>query len=253
MELTILTLAAIAAAAIAARLCYVWFWTHTTVFDFQTGLLFTDGRFTRLLEAGRHRRRLRRTSVRIIDRRPLLVTVPGQDVLTRDKINVRISLALRYGVADPLKVETASVNHQSELYTRAQLILRARIADLALDEVLEARSAFDAALAADVAPEAEALGLELHSIAIRDIMLPGNLKRAYSGILEARKEAERLLETARGEQAVLRSLANSSKSYAANPGLLQARIIQALAAGGNSIVFSADPTQPVTVKPKGKG
>ena len=71
-------------------------------------------------------------------------------------------------------------------------------------------------------------------------MLPTNIKKAFSGILEEQKEAQRQLEKARGEQAVLRKLANVSGLYDVNPMLPQARLIQALSAGNNSVVFNAD-------------
>jgi hypothetical protein len=71
-------------------------------------------------------------------------------------------------------------------------------------------------------------------------MLPANLKRAFAGVLEAQKEAQRQLEKARGEQAVLRNLANSSAMYASNPMLLQARLVQVLDGGNNNVVFKTD-------------
>ena len=71
-------------------------------------------------------------------------------------------------------------------------------------------------------------------------MLPANLKKAFSGIIEAKKEAQTQLEKARGDQAVLRNLANAAGLYDANPQLLQARIIQTLANGNNTIVFGAN-------------
>ncbi len=235
-----------------------WLWarqniTTATVYSWQTALRFTDGAFDGLLAPGRYRHLKRRTTLRIVDTRKQLVTIPGQEILTRDNINIRITLVAGFSIDDPVKALTEVANYHTDFYMRAQLVLRARISDLTLDDVLVARAAFDEILLADAQPEAEALGLSLHSLAIKDIMLPGNLKRAYAGVLEAKKEAERLLENARGETAVLRSLANSSKAYAGNPTLLQARIIQSLGSGGNSIVFAADPAQPVTVRPKGKG
>lgn len=80
-------------------------------------------------------------------------------------------------------------------------------------------------------------------------MLPANLKKAFSGILEARKESQTQLEKARGEQAVLRNLANAAGLYETNPQLLQARIIQTLANGNNTIVFGAEE-KPVVTKAK---
>ena len=109
-----------------------------------------------------------------------------------------------------------------------------------LDQLLEKKSALDAKLFEKMLVAAEDLGVTMATLAIRDVMLPANLKRAFAGALEAQKDAQRQLEVARGEQAVLRSLANSAKLYESNPSLLQARVIQALSNGNNSIVFGAD-------------
>lgn len=69
--------------------------------------------------------------------------------------------------------------------------------------------------------------MEVEKAMIRDVILPAALKKAYSGAVEARKHAEREMEIARGEQAVLRKLANLTKMLADNPGLLQLRTLQA--------------------------
>ena len=79
-------------------------------------------------------------------------------------------------------------------------------------------------------------------------MLPNNLKRAYAGVLEAQKEAERRLEQARGEQAVVRSLANTARMLGENPALVQARMLQALDTGGNTLVFGSTDLATLTQK-----
>lgn len=83
-------------------------------------------------------------------------------------------------------------------------------------------------------------------------MLPANLKKAFAGILEAKKEAQKQLEKARGEQAVLRNLANSSAMFDGNPMLLQARIIQSLSNGNNTVIFNA-PDNDIVVPKKVSG
>src|SRR4051812_50217013 len=73
---------------------------------------------------------------------------------------------------------------------------------------------------------------------VRDIMVPTELKRAFAGIVAARREGEAALERARGETAALRSLANAGRLVEDNPGLLQLRILQQLgASSGNTIML----------------
>jgi hypothetical protein len=73
---------------------------------------------------------------------------------------------------------------------------------------------------------------------VRDVMVPSELKRAYAGIVAARREGEAALERARGEQAALRALANAGRLLEASPGLLQLRVIQQVgASSGNTIML----------------
>jgi regulator of protease activity HflC (stomatin/prohibitin superfamily) len=187
----------------------VLFWrsfAQEAVFGHQRGLLYRNGRLQKEVGPARHRflKAFGRLDIYDVRRQPLILA--GQEILTRDNISARVSL----------------------------------VGALSLEELLTKRGDLDAGLLADVAEKAKALGFELPALAIRDVMLPANLKRALAGVLEAKKHAERNLEKARGEQAVLRSLANSSKIYDGYPALLQARRIEAMAQGKNSIIFGGE-------------
>ena len=221
------------------------------VYDFQTALLYHNGRFVRLLEPGAYFLFKPVHRVEIADTRRALVTVPGQEILTRDLVNLRLSLSCGYRLADPVKALRDWSGHLPEFYNACQLAMRENVAALTLDELLQNRAETDARLFEAIAAKAGDYGLEVERVAVRDIMLPGSLKRAYAGVLEARKEAERRLEEARGEQAVLRSLANAARMYADNPALVQARVIQALDKGGNTVVFGADAENVPPAKSKG--
>ncbi|MCC2096264.1 MAG: slipin family protein [Hyphomicrobiales bacterium] len=222
--------------------------TFQTVFDFQKGLLYRRGVFTQTLEPGRYFVLVPRDTIEIFDIRKTMLSIPGQEILTKDKINIKLSLSGHYSIADPLKTKQSSQYFISELYNDAQMLLRDKVSGVTLDELLEGRAAIDASLLEGMQDNADSLGLTLSALAIKDIILPANLKRAYAGVIEAQKEAQRQLEKARGEQAVLRSLANSSRMYDNNPSLMQARIVQSLAEGRNTVVFNADGTAVATSK-----
>jgi regulator of protease activity HflC (stomatin/prohibitin superfamily) len=85
---------------------------------------------------------------------------------------------------------------------------------------------------------AATLGLRLLEIEVRDLMLPGDLKRAFAQSITAQKESLASLERARGETASLRSLANAARLMREHPGLLQLRAIQAIESSkGNTITL----------------
>lgn len=213
---------------------------QVTVFEYQKGLLYRNGSFEKTLTTGQYYFFAPRTEVEIYDIRSTQLTIPGQEILTKDKISVKVTLSGNYTIADPLKAKQISQYYMSDVYSEAQSAVRDAVAAVSLDELLEDRTKIDAQIFSEMKKKADALGLDLTALAIRDIILPANLKRAFAGVLEAQKEAQKQLEKARGEQAVLRSLANSSKMYDNNPSLLQARVLQSLADGKNTIVFGAD-------------
>ncbi|HEX2591388.1 MAG TPA: slipin family protein [Rhizomicrobium sp.] len=212
----------------------------TTIYEYQRGIFYRNGAITAVRGAGRYRYLKSMTDVQIVDVRKTLMGLPGQEILTKDNVNLKISLVGFYEVTDPVRALHSSQSFQSDLYSLAQIALRDLVAQTTMDELLESKSELDAKLQTAVADGAASLGIMVSQLAVKDIMLPPNLKRAFSAVLEAKREAQRQLEQARGEQAVLRSLANSSGMYEGNPALLQARLVQALSTGNNSIVFGAD-------------
>lgn len=220
---------------------YLWLrlLASVTIYEFQKGLLYRRGSFVKLLGAGKHYYMRTRSVIEVMDMRKSLVTLPGQEVLTKDNINIKITLAGFYEISDPVRAKHLSSNYLAEFYSLSQILLRDLVSAVTLDALLEKKGEIDTQLLAGITGKAAALGLHVSALSIKDIMLPANLKKAFSGVLEAQKEAQRQLEKARGEQAVLRNLANSSSLYENNPMLLQARLVQALSGGNNSIVFGA--------------
>ncbi|TAL27987.1 MAG: slipin family protein [Alphaproteobacteria bacterium] len=231
---------------------YSKLFSKIVVYEFQKGLLYRKGTFVKLLGAGRYRFLKANTDIQVVDIRRALLSMPGQEILTKDNIGLKLSLCGFFEVTDPVKAKHQSQNYLNEFYNHAQIALRDVISAYTMDELLEKKGDIDAQLLSKVTDKAAALGLAVTSLAVKDIMLPANLKKAFSGILEARKEAQKQLEKARGEQAVLRNLANSSAMLEGNPMLLQARIIQSLSTGNNTVIFNA-PDNDVIIPKKSAG
>jgi regulator of protease activity HflC (stomatin/prohibitin superfamily) len=184
-----------------------------TVHDYQRGLRYRGGRLIGLLSPGTHLALRPLNEIQLLDARPTSITVPGQEILTADGVALKVSLTARYVVADPVAGRTA-------------------------DELLGARADLGPAVADAVASEIARIGVELLGVDVRDVMVPSELKRAFAGIVAARREGEAALERARGETAALRSLANAGRLLDDNPGLVQLRILQQLeASSGNTIVL----------------
>ena len=211
-----------------------------TVHDYERGLRFRRGRLAGLVDPGTHVTFGPLQEVRALDARPTMIPVEGQEVLTADGVAAKISLVARYEVGDPVAAFTRDTNYDRTLYLLLQLGLRDVVTRRTLEETLAARAELGPEIRDAVAGRLADLGIELLEVQVRDVMLPGELKRAYASVLTARKEGEAALERAHAETAALRSLANAGRTVADNPGLLQLRILQELGAStGNTVVFGA--------------
>jgi regulator of protease activity HflC (stomatin/prohibitin superfamily) len=212
--------------------------SKTIVFEYQRGLKYQKGRFKEVLGPGSHWVYTPNTVVRAIDIRPRYVTLPGQEVLSSDGVSLRVSLAANYEVARPDVAVNQSEDYVAALYLTLQLALREVVGAAKIEEVLEIRSQLSERLFELTGEPAEKLGLNLRSVNIRDIMFPGELKKIFAQVVEARQEGLAALERARGETAALRSLANAAKMASDNPALLQLRLLQQLGeSSGNSLVL----------------
>lgn len=201
---------------------------HTTVHQTEVGLLYRKGRYERLLEAGRHRLLGRQIEVVRVDTRRRLLTVASQEVLTADSVQLRFTVAVAFKVTDPVTALHDFESYEQELHLATQLALRAAVGERSVDDLLEQRGAISSRLEELVAAQAPNLGLEIDSVQLRDVMLPGNLKTAFADILQARAAGRAALERARGESAALRSLANAARMLDATPGLMNLRLLQTM-------------------------
>ncbi|HVL52879.1 MAG TPA: slipin family protein [Vitreimonas sp.] len=221
-----------------------------TVHDYERGLRFSRGRLVGLVPSGTHLSASPFSEIHVLDSRPSAVLVEGQEVMTADGVAVKVSLAARYVIADPVAAVTGDSDFRRATYVMLQLTLRDVLAGRSLDQALAARREIGPAVREACAPDLATIGIELLAVEVRDLMVPGELKRAFAAVIAARKEGEAALERARGETAALRNLANAGRMIEDSPGLLQLRIVQGLgASSGNTVVLGLDGPAAGTAAP----
>jgi len=214
---------------LAAVVLVVWLLAQlstTTVFEYERGLRFVRGRLRAELGPGLYRYLRAYTTIRKIDVRPVQVAVNGQEVLSRDGVAVKVSLSATYRVVDARTAVLNSENYVAGLYTQLQQALRAAVSAADVETLLANRADLGPRMLEECKPLAEPLGLQLESLAIRDLTLPGELKKIFAQVVKARQEGLAALERARGETAALRNLANAAQMVQRNPQLFQLRLLQ---------------------------
>ena len=210
----------------------------TVVKEYQKGLLFRHGRFKKYLRTGINRIFRPGSEIMLFDARRKIISVPGQELLTSDNVGIKITTVVLFETIDPLKLINTVEDSTKSLYLAVQLSLRSEIGNMSIDELLENRNSLSEKLLSHVSGTAEEFGIKVHSVDIKDIMFPGELKNIFSEVIRARKESLASLERARGEQATLRNLANSSRMLENNPALYEMwKMHKISSAAGNTIVW----------------
>jgi regulator of protease activity HflC (stomatin/prohibitin superfamily) len=206
------------------------------VYEYQKGLLYNRGRYLRTLDPGSYWIG-RYSMITPVDIRPEFITIQGQDVLSADGVTLKISLAAEFQVIDPNLAVNKNQNFRGSLYLTLQMALREIVGKEKIDPLLENRAGIAGKLMELASGKASDLGLKLISADVKDMMLAGEMKKAFSQVVKAQKEGQAALEKARGETAALRSLANAARLMDDNPNLLQLRALQTLQdSSGNTLV-----------------
>ena len=208
------------------------------VFEYQKGLKYRGGRYKATLDPGPYWIITTFTTIVPVDVRAEFITIQGQDVLSSDGVTLKISIAAEFQISDPNVAVNKNSNCRTSLYLSLQMALREIVGREKIDVLLENRAGISDKLMGLVSSKASALGLKLVSADVKDIMFPGEMKKAFAQVIKAQKDGLAALERARGETAALRHLANASRSLNDNPNLLQLRALQALAEStGNTLVL----------------
>lgn len=214
------------------------FYRRVTVFDYESGLLYSQGKFQRILSPGTHGYWRGWQKVQKLDMRTRYITLPGQEVLTADNISLKVTLVASFKIGDPHQAVMEAVNFQEALYLLLQINLRDIVGGLNVDDLLVRRGEIGGDLFNRSLEQVKALGLVLVLVNIKDVMFPGDLKEIFARVVNARKEGLAALERARGESAALRNLANAAKLLHHNPELAQLRMFQVMEnSGGSTVVW----------------
>ncbi len=180
---------------------------------YETGLMLVDGNFEKVLSPGNYTFWKNSTVIQVLktDLRQLSMEIIGQEILTKDKAQLRLNFSIRYKVVDAMKALLENKEFDKQLYVIIQLGLREFIGKMTFDELMENKEKISESVLNISAGKAETLGVQLLDCGVKDIILPGDIKEIMNQVLIAEKKAQANLITRREETASTRSLLNTAK------------------------------------------
>ena len=170
----------------------------------------------------------RKLTARVMNTQMILTEVSGQEILTKDRVSLRLNLSAIYKIADPATAEDSLGDIDEYVYRELQLALRRAVGSQTLDQLLADKTALDQTIAADVSNRLNAVGIELNSVGVKDVILPGEMKDILNQVVAAEKTAQANNIRRREETAATRSLLNTAKLMAENPVLVRLKELEAL-------------------------
>ncbi len=196
----------------------------------EAGLLMVDGKLVEKLPPGRHAFWAVGRTIKIgkVDLRPQPLEITAQEILTKDRIGIRVTLTAFVRITDPEAAALSTADVPGTLYRLVQFAIREAVATRTLDDILAARDEIDNQVRAFVAERAKALGAEVSEIGVKDVILPGDVRVLLNKVVEAERTAKANLIRRQEETAATRSLLNTAKLMENNPLLLRLKELESL-------------------------
>lgn len=194
------------------------------------GLLYVDGELTKTLQAGLHAywNVAHEVNVELVDLRIKALDVQGQEILTKDKVALRINVTATYQYVDAAKAVRVAKDPLDQLYKEIQFGLRAAVGTRKLDTLLEDKTAIDNDIADHLGARFSDIGISVISVGVKDIILPGDMKDLLGKVVEAEKAAQANVIRRREETNATRSLLNTAKVMESNTVALRLKELETL-------------------------
>ena len=200
------------------------------VAPFAKGILFFDNHFQQILKSGTYFYWKCGTQIEIIpiDMRQRELEINGQEILTEDKVPIRLNFICQYKIQDIMKVALEIKDYEKQLYTLLQLILREYVGSLKLDDILKMKQEISTYVLEAVQKKEEEYGVQFIHAGVKDIILPGEIRDILNTVLIAEKRAMANVITRREETASTRSLLNTAKLMEENQTLYRLKELEFL-------------------------
>jgi regulator of protease activity HflC (stomatin/prohibitin superfamily) len=196
----------------------------------EIGLLYFDGKLERTLESGSYYfwNSMRKISCQMVDLRTQQLDIAGQEILTADKVSLRINFVCTYKITDAIKVTGEIKDYKTQIYTLTQLALREYVGRFRFDELLEQKDSIAAFVLKQLQEKQDTLFVAFSDAGLKDIILPGEIRDIMNTVLVAEKNAQANVIARREEVASTRSLLNTAKLMEENGTLYKLKELEYL-------------------------
>ncbi|WP_027627634.1 slipin family protein [Ruminiclostridium cellobioparum] len=199
------------------------------VANHEKGILYYNNVIQKTLEPGRYFfwKSPVLVAVKNVDLRQQQLDMAGQEIMTEDKITLRLNFVCHYRITEPLKVVEVK-SFEEQLYIVLQLILREYVGALRLDDLLLKKQEIGSYVLEKLKDKSNSYGVEFLFAGLKDIILPGDIKDILNTVLIAEKKAQANVITRREEIASTRSLLNTAKLMEENQTLYRLKELEFL-------------------------
>ena len=210
--------------------------------EYERGVLFSRGKFKKVLKPGWHFRIPIFQSFRKVDIRTKADDVPAQEAITKDNVSVKINAVLYYKIFDASKAILEVENYYYATGQLAQTTMRNAVGSVTLDELLGEREKISSEICKIIDELTDPWGIKVENVELKDISLPEEMQRVIAKVAEAEREKAAVITKAKGEVEASKNLAQAAENMASVPGALHLRTLSTIndvsSDQSNTIIFA---------------
>lgn len=210
--------------------------------EYERGVKFTCGKYTKTMLPGWRLVFPIFQSYKKIDIRTKVIDVPEQEVITKDNVSVKINAVIYYNIFDSAKAILEVEDFHYAVSQLAQTTMRNSVGSVTLDELLSCREKISTTICEIVDKASDEWGVKVINVELKDVSLPGEMKRVIAKVAEAEREKQAVITKAEGELEASKNLADAATTLSQAPGALHLRTLATIndvsSDQSNTIIFA---------------
>ena len=196
--------------------------------QYERSVVFTLGKYSKTWNPGWHLLVPIFQSQTKVDIRVKAVDVPDQEAITKDNIPIRINAVIYYKVLDAAKAIIEVEHFYYAVSELAQTTMRNAVGEVTLDGLLAKKKEISEKIKVSVDDATDPWGIDVHSVELKDIILPDSLKRTIAKVAEAEREKQAVIINSQGEVEAANNMATAAETLSKQDGALHLRTLQSI-------------------------